>query len=170
MTSIILCPGPSLSRLESLPFCDLSIAVNRAALRFAVDVWASSDYPMIRNNYMSILGTPILLTMKQTAQDLPAFRLAGFPTVKIMEQIEVPKSLGWLNKTMTAAMAYAYTEGAKQIDIYGCDWEGELDYDGTKAGENRSDARWELERADYRKLANWLGERGVEVRRISWAS
>ena len=171
MTYAILAPGPSLcATFDAADHEGPIITVNRAALAYASEIWASTDYPIIRNNYESIKGTPNLLTRRQTASDLPAHRKSRFPRVELVEDIVgIPAKLGWQEKTMTCAIMFAFVNGATEIDVYGCDWAGNLDYDGTKAGEDRSEARWAKERAVFEGIADWLKERGVEVRRITKA-
>ncbi len=161
MTAAILCPGLSLSRLSAVPTCDLSIAVNRAALAFMCDVWAATDYTMIRENTSRIAKTTKVLTRRTTWADAHRYCQQQPTTFTDDIKIDAPKS--WQIKTITCAMAYAFTQGATRIDLYGCDWTGELDYDGVKAGEDRSDARWSQERVDALALMEWLDGNGVET-------
>lgn len=160
MTAVVLCPGPSLAKLPALPPCDVSLAVNRAALRFAADWWAASDYPLIKWNIDNLMGNPNLLTRRQTYIDMHD-RLSRFPQIRLVE--DVPGTAG-LNKTMLFAAALAADLGAKRIDLYGCDMAGETDYDGAKAGEDRSEARWARERLELAELTDWLKGRGCELR------
>lgn len=162
MKAVILCPGPSLARLIELPPCDISIAINRAALKFACQWWASLDYPMLRDNQAKILGNPQLLTRRQTYLDLHK-RLGRFAEIRIVE--DMADAAGYV-KTLPCAMVFAHTLGAKRIDLYGVDWQGDCDFDGVKAGENRSEERWRLERLEVTGLMEWLAGKGVEVNRI----
>jgi hypothetical protein len=167
MTYAILCPGPSLSTFADSDHEGPIITVNRSGLLYPSEVWAATDYPMIRNNYEAVKGNPNLLTRRQTAADLPAFRKSRFARVEIVEEIVgVPVGLNWQDKTMTCAMIFAFVNGASKIDIYGCDWTGEADYDGVLAGEDRSESRWAKERAVYDGIVDWLKGKGVEVRRM----
>lgn len=162
MIYAILCPGPSLANLAAKPAADVTIAVNRAALRFACDVWAAMDYPMIRKNVGAVLGEPIILTRRQTWEDVS--HRCPRQDVRLVEDIEdVPASLRWQIKTMTCAMVYAFKQGATRIDLWGCDLKGVEDYDGKLAGEDRSDKRWSDEARDLAALIEWMKADGVEV-------
>ena len=159
----ILCPGPSLARYDPIDFAGLVIAVNRAAVAFYCHCWAVADYPVIRDYHAKVLGTPTILTRRQTWTDI-GHRVRM--TAKIIEDIDLPGAPPWNLKTMTCAMAYAYATGAKRIELHGCDWEGTADYDGVQAGEDRTDKRWEQERAAVNNLSEWMRARGTEVVRV----
>jgi hypothetical protein len=165
MTAVILAPGPSLALLASPPPSDLLIGINRAGLAFHCDVVAISDYPLFKKVDDHLLGRPNLLSKQDTLATLKG-RLDRFPEVFAAEEIQgVPLTLQWRWKTLTCAMAFAFYRGAKSIDIYGCDWSGTLDYDGTEAGEDRTDRRWNEERACAEDLMRWMGERNCPVTR-----
>ncbi len=163
MVVAILNPGPSLANLLTLPKCDLSIAVNRAALRFECNIWAATDYPMIRDYQVFAMGNPKLLTRRQTWTDIK--HRVRLPLAGIVDDLALNVPANWLAKTMTCAMAYAYAWGAHRIELYGCDWAGTKDFDGKEAGENRTDARWEAEKSEAGMLIEWLASRKVEVKR-----
>lgn len=166
MTYAILCPGPSAKSFADSDHEGPIITVNRAGLLYPSEIWAASDYPLIRDNQAKVLGNPNLLTKRQTYADIK-HRLTRFPRVEIVEDIVgIPKELHWQDKTMTCAMMFAVANGASRLDLYGCDWSGELDYDGVKAGEDRSESRWVKERAVYDGIVDWLNGKGVEVRRV----
>ncbi len=165
MIARILNPGPSLASYHPGD-ADLTIAVNRAGLiphRF--DVWAALDYPLVRDNAAKVKGCPLWLTRRQTWKDIGTrcqFPAAFVEDIRLMSA-DAPK---WDIKTMTCAMAYAFTQGAERIELYGCDWSGTADYDGTEAGEDRSDKRWLTEAAQVGALMLWMHDRGVEVERF----
>jgi hypothetical protein len=163
MTVAILNPGPSLAALEKPPAADVLIGVNRAALRFECTCWAATDYPMIKRHQAAVLGTPALLTRRQTWADIGA--RCRLPLDRVVESIDIPNAPPWALKSMTCAMAFAFANGASRIDLYGCDWSGEQDFDGVKAGEDRSEKRWAAEQADFAALSRWMLERGVMVAR-----
>lgn len=163
MTVRILNPGPSLAHYDPGDFAGTVIAVNRAAIAFTCTIWACCDYPAIRDYHAKVLGTPKVLTRRQTWADIGnRVRLVA----KIIEDIDLPGAPRWNVKTMTCAMAYAFYTGAKRIELFGCDWQGTADYDGVQAGEDRTDKRWEIERADTLKLMEWMKDRGTEVVRL----
>lgn len=168
MKAVVLCPGPSLADYKPEP-CDMVVCVNRAALAHECTTWASLDYPMIRDNGPNILGNPSLLTQKQTAADLglKAGRLERFPSIVTVQDIEPTYPMrivdhGWWYVTMGAAIVYCVWKGAKEIKVYGADWEGKADFDGTMAGENREPARWDKERKLFADLKAYFSDVTIE--------
>jgi hypothetical protein len=170
MHAIILCPGPSLATYAAHS-ADLVIGVNRAALAHECNVWATLDYPMIRDNADKLLGRPNLLTRRQTLIDIarrPA-RLQRFAEVRMVDDLDdfCPPTLGYGRFSSAAALIYAAERGATQIDVYGADWAGTADFDGVNAGENRGAARWQAEAELWLgHLVPWLAHRGVKVNRL----
>jgi len=165
VTAAVLAPGPSLAGLGACPAGDLVLSINRAGLRFPSDWWAAADYPMVKWHGPAVLGTPNLLTRRDTAETLRE-RAARFPEVAFIE--DVPMEHGcppWQGKTLTCAMAFAFAWGAQAIDIFGADMEGYRDWDGVAAGEDRTLKRWEQERAEFGALADWMRQRGCAVTR-----
>ncbi len=162
MLAVILCPGPSLAKLEAIPECDLSIAINRAAIRFPVDFWAAMDYPILKKHRDEIRGEPRLFTFSQTWKDV-GHRLKSFPRVYLREELEIWWGGKLPFKTFPASLVFAAWWGAREIEVYGCDWAGNLDFDGTVAGEDRSDDRWALERKMCGEVIETLKGRGVHV-------
>ncbi len=169
MLAIVLCPGPSLSKLEAIPPCARSIAINRAATKFEADIWAAMDYPILRDYHKKVLGNPGLFTFSTTWQDI-GHRLKRFPKVYLREELE-----GWWGgklpfKTFPASLVFAGWMGATEIDVYGCDWEGNKDFDGVVAGESRTDDRWLAEKKMCGEVIADLSKRGVTVRRMNLVS
>lgn len=161
MTAAILCPGPSLANLQALPPCDVSIAVNRAALRFACDWWAALDHPLFRAIDAQVMGSPLLLTRREDRKRHST--RAGIDT-ETLEAWLPHMPTRWGLFSMTAAMVLAASLGAKRIDIYGCDWAiGAADFDGHQFETNRrQEDRFALEREVYAATVNAIG---VEVTR-----
>jgi hypothetical protein len=54
--------------------------------------------------------------------------------------------------------------GASRIVCHGVDMLGTLDWDGVKAGERRTDERWEHEAGIWRRVCEWL-DQSCEVTR-----
>lgn len=157
MQIAILCPGPSLSQLVSVPICDASIAVNRAATRFACDWWAVLDAPLISAIDDLIQGEPQLFTRAEN-------RRTGAVT---FEDVYPFPNAARSYFTLPGAMALAARLGATSIDIYGCDWAiDQPDFDGGLPNEaNRTATRFERERQDFEQMRDWLGRQGIEVTR-----
>lgn len=180
MHAIILSPGPSLARYVPQP-CDLTLGVNRAARLFPCDVWVCGDTPLIelpdlvdgKPLHESIIGSPLLVTYGVTMDTLRdhGFKWRGeiFSWTQIAESFWLHTSVvNWPWCTCTAAVVYAAFAGAKSIDVYGADWEGVEDFDGAKAGKNRSVDRWREERSIFGALQIVLKEkRGVTIRRMN---
>jgi hypothetical protein len=153
MTAAILCPGPSLANLEVIPACDVSIAVNRAALRFACDWWAALDAPFVRANRP--LGSPLLFTRRENRIDAAVYFEDVYPFPNQAQSYF----------TFPGALSLAAHLGATRIDVYGCDWAvGQPDFDGRQPDEaNRSAARFAREREHFDQLTHWLNAKGIEV-------
>ena len=119
---------------------------------------------MIRRWADSVVGSPALLTRRQTWIDVRK-RLA-LTTIRLVEDIECPVRL-WDVKTATAALGLLATTGVSRIDVYGADWTDQPDFDGhIEVGCDRSAERWKQERETWGEMVDWLGSRGTEVNRI----
>lgn len=172
MHAVVLSPGPSLANLPAPPpgcrvdpTAGLTICVNRAALRFGSDVWACLDYPVIRDHGPMVLDKPLLLTRRQTWQDIG--HRCGMTLATTTDDMRAffPPELGWTLYTVMSAIVYAALRGATRIDLYGADMHGTEGYDAEDKGENRSPARWKTEREILDKVTAEMAKRGVEVRR-----
>jgi hypothetical protein len=165
MNAVILCPGPSLAKLERLPDHDLSLAVNGAALRWMVDVWAAIDWPLIRSIGRDVLGFPDLLTTAASLASLERHDIRWRGNTIVCDSLRnlVPTEIGWSNFTAPTAVVYAFRRGAHRIDVYGCDMAGTEDFDGKARGENRSEQRWGMERQIWRRLVEWMAGMEIEV-------
>lgn len=162
MKIAILCPGPSLANYAGTD-ADLIMGINRVALSFKCDVWAANDYPVIRKMYEKVIGVPAILSRRQTLLDIK-HRLDKFEKLISVDDIpERPQVKWWWQKTMTCAMAFACSQGAKLVEIHGCDWAGTKDWDGTEFGEDRTDKRWHDERERYGLMVEWMRGKGCEV-------
>jgi hypothetical protein len=163
----LLCPGPSLAAYAAPTPRPLTIAVNRAALRFQCDWWAACDYPMVRDNRRHVLGAPAVCTAKQQFWKFP--ELVG---VCIEDDLwpkwRMPGANpgGYSLYSFSAAMILALHVGATRLDVFGADWKGTADYDGAQAGENRSDDRWATEARFFAEMSTFLQANGCEVNRV----
>lgn len=166
MKAVLLCPGESLRALDAFPLCDVSMAVNRAALMLhGLDWWAASDYPTIRDHRERVTA-PNLLSIQQTIADL-GDRLKQFSRVMAYEDTGAycPPELKADTYTATRALVALAFMGATEIHVYGADWKGTQDYDGKEAGENRTVERWARESFLWEGIVEWLSGKGVEVHR-----
>jgi hypothetical protein len=78
-----------------------------------------------------------------------------------------PHALAWPLYSATIALIYAAFRGATDIEVFGADWKGEEDFDGVKAGERRSEIRWNQEAKLWGTICKWLADHNVQVRRIN---
>jgi hypothetical protein len=174
MNAALLCPGPSLARLAMLPPCDCVLAVNRAALRWACDVWCALDHWSekpgctpggVRNWAKDVIGSPLLLTCRGSA-DAVAKRQPWRGAVEAIESFrDACPVKGWTLYSATAALVYA-AQSHQRITVYGADMAGTLDFDNAAAGVKRDEARWQSERYIWGEVVAALKQRGVEVNRV----
>lgn len=171
MNAVLLCPGPSLAHLEHVPVADLTIGVNRAAIRYPVDVWAALDHWSVNNGGIrnwcgQVIGSPVLLStrdsLKVVARRCP-WRGATIAIEDYRDWLPATKPGRWSLFSATCALVYAAWRGASRIDVYGADMHGTQDYDGVQAGARRDEVRWKSERTIWATTVAQLNERGIEV-------
>jgi hypothetical protein len=141
-----------------MPACGVSIAVNRAAVRFACDWWVALDFQTLLRELP--VGNPQLLT-RQAYRPKYADR-SGID----IESLCAPDSNLFGQFSATAALVLSHHLGAGSIDVYGADWTAEADFDGcTPAGSCRDESRWLNERRIWDAICKWLHVRNVSVKR-----
>lgn len=159
----LLCPGPSLNDYDpefaDAPLPDKIIGVNRVPACFVCDVWAAKDWPLVRVMADSIIGVPLLLTGADTREAVR--RHGAWSMVEVPIAPDAPHQ--WDLFTSPMAAVWAAMSGATRLDIYGCDLAGAADWDGTQAGERRTEERWTREREIWRRVTAWIEGRGVRV-------
>lgn len=168
MKSAILCPGPSLCDTWEDDFEGLTIGVNRAAIRFPVDVWACGDWPCYEQHSKSVIGSPRLLIAQDGERHIFDH---GIPWRGNIETFESMFSfLGpfyggtrWTFVTATAAIVYAAFRGSEEIHLFGSDLSGTKDFDGVEAGNNRSSERWKEEGRIINRVSEVLVERRITI-------
>lgn len=167
--AIVLAPGPSLTLYE--PQCsDLLIGVNRASTKIECDAWCCGDTPLVEQIADQVIGNPLLITYGVTMDTLRDHKFTWRGEIvswsPIAESQWLHTSLvNWPWCSFTAAIVYAAFRGASEIDCYGCDWRGQLDFDDVAAGKNRSEDRWREERNIFTALSAILAMRGCAVTR-----
>lgn len=154
MIAAILCPGPSLTRYDGSG--DIRIGVNRAAIAYQCDHWCAIDYHMVKDKWPQVKGKPQLWTDRQQVQ-----KFGG----NYFRTIDTDCPANWGTFSMTVAIVLAAHLGATQIDVWGCDWAGTLDYDGAPEGSMRTDDRWARERKLYAEIETWLTGKGITITR-----
>lgn len=167
----LLCPGPGLSRLDASRLAEYAtvVGVNRAATAFRCDWWAALDYPMLRDWQDAVIGSPKLLTRRQTWLDF--HRRLRLREIRLAEDIAFPVT-GWDAKTATAAIGLLSTLLVTRIDVFGADWTCEpADFDGVDLNSNdRTAERWTKEAETWGRMVAWLDGRGITVARVATAS
>jgi hypothetical protein len=139
----------------------LWIAVNRAILRFRVDWFVCLDGETLEGLLENCNGARVCTTMA-------AAMLYDDEAVTVEHLWEkVPAGTGFSNYSATTAAALAWTLGASDIEIYGADMSGAMDFDGTTPpGCDRSPSRWAIERGVWSNLGAWIRGTGCELRFI----
>lgn len=161
MRAAVLAPGPSLLA-SYVSGADLTVGVNRTAAAFPVDVFACLDLPLALDLWLAV-PAPAWLTLSATAASVERRGLSSREVVTVESLDGFCPVPNWRIYTAPAAVVYAAWRGATEIRIFGMDWAGQRDWDGARAGENRSESRWERERAIWRDVAGWLAARRVTV-------
>lgn len=169
-TISIFCPGPSLAGwLANTPGEPASrITVNRAAGVIEAAWWSALDATSVEN--CNAIGNPKILTTvmmkRKLLHKVPEAKDRPFENV---DEIKPPGLGGikWIRYSMTVAIGFAASLGAKKIDVYGADWNGEQDYDGVKlVGCQRTEKRWTKEADLFKTIQTALTSVGVELKRI----
>lgn len=158
MNATLLCPGPSLAR-----YCGqgagIIVGVNRAVEAHACDVWAATDWPLIDRVYP--LGRPTLFTIGATRDSLIR-KGRGWPYQVVthgdvaggtVTNTEHP----WTRYTATAALRYLAWTGATHVDVWGCNWAGQEDWDGNNTERSRTRDRWRDEQAIWQGVIDTTG-------------
>ncbi len=74
--------------------------------------------------------------------------------------------VSWARFGATVSLVLAAHLGARQIDCFGVDWDGEEDFDGFTSEKNRrTDSRWKREIGIWDQLCHILSDHGVTVTR-----
>lgn len=166
MNAAIICPGPSVSKTFDDDFAGLRIAVNRAALWYASDVWAANDFPLICEISDDVKGNPRLWCNHDTVTSLLRRGNCWGKGATAFSSLVYPVP-AWHLYTAPAALVVAAFLGADRIEVFGADWTSEPDADGkTPPSCRRTEGRWRQERSIWEGIVACLKERGVRVERI----
>ena len=147
MNATLLCPGPSLANYAG-EGRGIVVGVNRAVTLHQCDMWAATDHPLIRS--VTPLGDPALFTITASRDSLER-RGIPWPRLVVTHDDIAGQTVTngrhpWTRYTATAALQYLIWSGATHIDVWGADWSGTQDWDGTDAGQVRTADRWAAER------------------------
>lgn len=169
LKALLLCPGPSLARFAPGPgelAMKLVVCVNRAALKFPCDAWAALDWTIVKAHGHDVQGSPVLITSGDTPRllDRVGVKWRGQEVFPADLFAYVPHVVNYVLFSATTGLVFAAMRGAKEIDIYGCDWQGTLDYDGVTGGQTRTPFRWDSEKLIWAATLEALKAKGIEVR------
>jgi len=179
----VLCPGPSIkvtwppvipaepgaALMSSPPLYDLTIAVNNAIAHHPADWWCCQDGgPLKKYHGQPRVG---ICTSRSQANSIRAGEF--HPNVDSMDGLvvlesgvinhhDVPRVAGW---SMTNAIMLACRLGAKSIDLYGVDHDGDEYFDGPM-NKRGLDNRWAREARDLEAVTAHCEAVGVTVTRI----
>ena len=141
----VIAPGPSMPL--ALPAeADFRSSGEPGGDRVAGDSLGRRGLPAGLAKQANVIGSPTLLTANTSATWLRANGHAWRGEMVEFESLHDwlhPNEVDWPFLTALAAIVYAGRAGATQIDCFGMDWTGTLDWDGTAGGLNRSNERWQ---------------------------
>lgn len=165
MRAAILAPGPSFAGFLKQPSSpDVCIGVNRAASAYPCDYWVAADRVAV--DAFPAIGTPILFVPRVLPKKMTDEKRRIVSVFMYWEDLSPSSPIPLLGNvfSLIAAVVLAVHLKAKSLDLYGCDWEGTLDWDGSESiDENRCPDRWAKERGEFDVVARWL-----DRQRIPW--
>ena len=180
-SAAVLCPGPSLAQVTPATLAPYPclLGVNRGVEVHPCHWWSALDghtYTFTRP-----VNRPVLVCSRGTYLGLrrPRPELADWPWLdcRWIDAAGGLHAVPWRKTSMTTAIVLAAELGAARVDVYGCDWDGEADWDGRmderyNRGEDRTDAggrviegRWTMERRLFADVRAALAARGVQLER-----
>lgn len=176
MRAAVLCSGPSLLRTATADAISgaLVIAVNAAIYHQpggrVADWWCCMDacaWDMFSSPALLSGGAP-RLGYAGRVHPLECEPIAGRRLRDLRGELA---SMGsqFATYTAPAALWFAFAEGAKTIELYGCDLAGSGDfrgYDPDQAG-YRTPGRWEEEAGHLLRAMDLLQARGASIQRIA---
>lgn len=170
MRAVLLSSGPSLAAFDDSTARDVTIAVNRAACRFACDWWSAGDSQTIRRHCADgpdfVIGTPKILTMssmmdevKRSHPDIVA-RHEWLTWEQMRDAIGPPE--GWAQWSAPLGLLLCVHLGVSSVDVHGVDMAGDSDFTGERIA-RFSECRWRRERENWTMILRWVRRRGVAV-------
>lgn len=173
VSAIILCPGASLiSALRGLRTGSIAapvlLGVNRAVVAWPCDYWCSLDAKSY--NRIEPLGSPEYIIRWDQAPRLKPGSIRDLGCAKIIRKRldGYPRGVDYYSYSLLSAIAFlAIDREMSNIDIYGADMVGIVDWDGTKNDKpnRRARDRWRREYAKLQVLCDYFDAQGVNVNR-----
>jgi hypothetical protein len=180
-SAAILCSGSSFLRfMAAPPVHDVYIGVNRTVEAYPCDWWVFTDSEAFVW-YRPMNGlTPKLFTSGRMYDRIAeiggpeaAARRDRYGRVLHAEiNTACPSDKNWTGFSMLAAIVLTDWLNIRNVMIYGCDWMGQEDWDGTKPPGHyaRTPYRWQNEVNWYGHVVQWIAGRGSVVRRFQEAA
>jgi hypothetical protein len=170
----ILCPGLSLNNFPGREGFDIVLGVNRAVGAFACDYWVFIDhytYVLSLESKSPCIGRPAICLDKgvytQVCIDRPDAK--EFPNAPLLHEWNGEERTKSGLFSATRAMVIAYNLGARDLTVWGADWNAATpgDWDGyyNAPWQERKAERLEDQKARWLMTAEFLSARGVSVRR-----
>lgn len=170
MHAAILAPGPSLNGfLENPSSPDVLIGVNRAASAYVCDYWVCGDAATV--DAFPAKALPILFVPKALREKITDTQRLEDSIVMEWEEVSSGSHIPLLGNvfSLIAAVVLAVHLKAKSIVMYGCDWQGTLDWDGAETlGDYRGEERWKREKKEFDVIARWLRRQRIPWTRFAW--
>lgn len=164
MKTALLCPGPSLASYTPGDH-DLLAGVNRAVSVAPCDFWVFLDERPYHS--AQCLGEPAIVTSGTMYRRLIRKQKLE-PSRPFIDRDRLPPAdqLRWGRFSSTNALVLLAALGATEIECFGVDMAGTLDWDQFSHAQDRRDAkRWQEEATLWQQMVDYLGQRGCLVHR-----
>lgn len=166
MRVALLSCGPSVRLYEKCGHeYDAIIGINNIVAKYETDWWCFGDAETFAR-YVPVKRPQSLCTDKDQVfsilHNYPVEiqqRYRAHPCEVCWEDLENPGSKPFLFSSCAALMLAKYL-GAKTLDIFGVDMEGNADFEG-REHLARTESRWERERQRWNESIKWLEGTGV---------
>lgn len=188
----VFCPGPSLGDCRRYGLgvggaCSYgSIAVNHAIVKYPqCRIWAVQDWAVFDECCDKVfrdegVDKPIVWAPSSWlvhehkwierhgpgAFSVHGFRHVCFSKAQLMQMMPFGCEIQWDEYTFFTALAYAVMSGARHINIFGADMEGEGYCVDTDIAYQHEKKRWTRERHAYEQIRKECWARNITLRRV----
>lgn len=164
MKTALLCPGPSLVNYRPSDHV-LVAGVNRAVSVAPCDFWVFLDDRPFHS--ATPIGEPCLMTSGSIYRRL--MRKEKITTQRPFidrARFEIEEPIHWGRFSSTNALLLLLSLGATEIECFGVDMVGTLDWDAfSHAQDKRDEKRWNEEAVLWQQMTDYLFARGCVVTR-----
>lgn len=151
---------------------DITIGVNKSVTRWRCDWWCFCDWGTFAA-VTDVIGKPKIFTAQHVLDRMPTRapdRLADFLSYErhVRDDVHVPvlePCPPWYAFSGLLAVGLAWNLNANQVDVFGCDLQGEADCRG-ETNIYRTKKRWAHERRIWARLIAGCNKANMRVRRI----